>query len=458
MPETCIIGAGITGLATAWQLQRQGHNCIVLESGAQVGGAMQSIRRDGYLAEEGPNSIQLASSAVEDFLFSIPGVESALIEAKPSANKRYIVRHARTHAVPMNPLQAITTPLWSLGGKLRVLKEPFIAAAPPEPDQSVADFVTRRLGRELYDYAINPLVGGIYAGKPEDLSLRYGFPKLYALEQTHGGLIRGAFAKMKAAKRDPSPSIRKRIVSFKQGIHQLPQLIANALGSSVQTDVSIESIRQIGDTWAVRWNGQAQAFKRIILTVPAHALAKLPFETALTLPRIEYPPVSVISLGYRDSAIRHPMDGFGALVPARENMNILGALFPSAIFPDRAPAGHQLITVFVGGTRSPQLSTPDTDTLLAHIRPDLNQLLGIDDAPSFIHHKHWPLAIPQYKLGYEKVLRAIDTIEQQHSGLHLAGNYRTGISLTYCLENAISSPERLFGEPADYMKFRSDSD
>lgn len=339
----------------------------------------------------------------------------------------------------MNPLQAITTQLWSIAGKLRVLREPFIKAAPPEPDQSVADFVTRRLGKELYDYAINPLVGGIYAGKPEMLSLRYGFPKLYALEQEHGGLIRGALAKMKAAKANKGPKAKKYILSFKDGLQTLPQSIANNLNEPVQTGVSIESIRQIEDMWAVRWNGQVKAFKELIVTVPAHKLPGLPFEEPIRLPAIDYPPVSVISLGYPLSAIKQPLDGFGALVPEREDRNILGVLFPSAVFDGRAPEGHGLLTVFVGGSRSPECSSPDTDQLLKTIQPDLETLLGIQDEPSFVHHKHWPMAIPQYTLGYEKVLEAITRIEQQYIGLKLAGNYRTGISLSYCLESAIAS-------------------
>ena len=205
MPKTCIIGAGITGLASAWQLKQSGHQVRVLEAAPAVGGAMQSVQRDGYLAEEGPNSIQLGSADIETFLNRIPGLSEQIIEAEPAANKRYIVRSGTAQAVPMNPWQALTTPLWSLGAKLRVLKEPFIRARQDENEESVADFVRRRLGPELYNYAINPLVGGIYAGDPEKLSLRYGFPKLYALEQAHGGLIRGAFAKMKAARHAPDP-------------------------------------------------------------------------------------------------------------------------------------------------------------------------------------------------------------------------------------------------------------
>jgi len=216
MKRIGIIGSGITALAQAWQLTRQGHDCTLLESSKEIGGAIQSHRQGPYLAEEGPNSIQVNSHEVDRFLTSIPGLEDRIVKADAAAKKRYIVRNGALHAVPTGPLTTVSTPLWSLVGKLRVLKEPFIPAISPESEESAADFVRRRLGLELYQYAINPLIGGIYAGDPEQLSLRYAFPKLYALEQNHGGLIRGALAKMRKNGRSQTPKVRKRIISFKE--------------------------------------------------------------------------------------------------------------------------------------------------------------------------------------------------------------------------------------------------
>ena len=443
MPKTCIIGAGITGLATAWSLQQKGHTCTALEASDRVGGAMRSIRKDGFLVEEGPNSIQLNSAEIDAFFDSIPGLNEQIIEAEPAANKRYIVRKGKPRPVPMGPLSAITTPLWSFAGKLRVLKEPFIPAIAADTEESVADFVRRRLGDELYRYAINPLVGGIYAGDPEKLSLRYGFPKLYALEQENGGLIRGAIAKMKAAKKATGPKARKRIISFKDGLEALPRTLATALGQAVQTGVSIESIRSEGDQWIVDWNGQSETFDALIVTVPAHALAALPFEPSIRhelppLQTIDYPPVSVLSLGFKREQVRHALDGFGALVPECEHRPILGVLFPSSVFDGRAPEGEVLLTVFIGGERNPEYATEHTEALMGSVQPEIESLLGISGYPTFVHHKHWPKAIPQYKLGYGNILSAIEQIEAKHPGLTLAGNYRTGISLTYCLEAAIA--------------------
>lgn len=447
MPKTCIIGAGISGLALAWQIKRQGGNCTILEKADTAGGAMRSFRKGGYLAEEGPNSILLNNIEIEAFLFSIPGLKERIVEAAPEANKRFIVRDGKPHAVPMGPLSAITTPLWSVAGKLRVLKEPFVKAIAADNEESVADFVRRRLGNELYEYAINPLVGGIYSGDPEKLSLRHGFPKLYTLEQNYGGLIRGALAKMRQAKQATGPKVRKRIISFINGMGELPEMLASALGESLQTGVSIKSIRKVKDQWEVTQDSpegeRVEQFDQVILTTPAHRLAELPLDSAIcesleTFSEINYPPVSVLTLAYKREAIDHPLDGFGALVPECENRKILGALFPSSLFAKRAPDGEVLLTVFVGGERQPELATADTAALRDTVLPDIEALLGIHGTPTFCHHKHWPKAIPQYKLGYGTYLAKMDAFERSHSGLKLAGNYRTGISVTYCIEAALA--------------------
>jgi oxygen-dependent protoporphyrinogen oxidase len=442
MRRTCIIGSGITALATAWQRTQAGDACTVLERSTQIGGAIQSHREGDYLAEEGPNSIQINSREVDDFLAGIPGLRERIVEANPAAKKRYIVRNGRLHPVPASPWQALTTRLWSVRGRLRVLREPFIPAAAPDSGQSAADFVRRRLGDELYQYAINPLIGGIYAGDPEQLSLRYAFPKLHALEQNYGGLIRGALGKMREAKKHKGPKVHKRIISFRDGLAELPQLLASALGESFHKNVSIESIQQSGRLWTVNWNGQSRDFDELVVTLPAHALPRLPFsqevrDTFEPIEAIDYPPVSVLSLAFKRSDVAHPLDGFGALVPECERRKILGVLFPSSLFAGRAPEDEVLLTAFVGGERQPELATDDTETLKTTVLDELRDLLGVRGEPTFAHHRHWPRAIPQYKIGYGRLLDQMTKIESRFPGLKLAGNYRTGISLSYCIESAV---------------------
>ena len=447
-PKTCIIGAGISGLAHAWELRRRGGDCTVLEQSEQPGGAIHSYNANGYLAEEGPHSILLNNSEIENFLNSIPHLQSSIVESNPKAKKRFILRDGKLHPVPLSPLAAITTPLWSLKGKLRALKEPFIKAAPSDPDESIAGFVRRRLGDELYRYAVNPMVAGIYAGDPETLSLRHTFPKLHAFEQDHGGLFRGMIRTMRNARKNKENKPARRILSFKNGMAELPEKLTSALGESLRTTVSIESIRKSDEGWNITWSDTAgktnkDTFGQLILTVPAWRLSDLPVSPGLhaalgSLDTIDYPPVSILSLGFKRNDVKHPLDGFGFLVPECEHRQILGVLFPSSIFPERAPAGKVLLAVFVGGTRQPECATADTEALKAIVLPELKEILGICGEPAFVHHRHWHKAIPQYALGYDEQLAKMKQIEQNYPGLKLAGNYRTGISVIACIEAALN--------------------
>ena len=443
MIKTCVIGSGLTALARAWQLKQGGQDCDILEISDQFGGSIQSHRSGDYLAEEGPNSIQVNSSEVDNFLRSIPGYQDRVVTASDDSKKRFILRNGKPIVVPTGLLSAITTPLWSFSGKLRALKEPFIAPISPKKEESVADFARRRLGHDIYRYAINPLIGGIYAGEPERLSLRYAFPKLYALEQKYGGILRGSIAIMRADRKSNAPKVEKQIISFKNGLAELPQLLVAALGESVHANVSISSIQKIGAGWRVDWNGKINIYDEVLLTTPTHALDKLPFDESLQkalqpLLTIDYSPVSVLTVAFKRSDVAQPLDGFGMLVPECEGRKILGVLFPASLFANRAPAGEVLLTVFVGGERQAELAVPDKDTLLATVLPELNELFGTTGEPTFSHHRHWPRAIPQYNLGYGKVLAQMDAIEKRFTGLKLAGNYRDGISLSYCIEAAVS--------------------
>ena len=451
MPKTCIIGAGVTGLSTAWQLKKSGEEILVLESHKEVGGAIQSINNTGYLVEEGPNSIQLKSRQIEEFLNSIPGLREQMIDAESDAKNRFIVRNNRPCPVPRGPIELLSTPLWSKLGCLHVLAELFKVKRSDENEESVADFSRRRLGHEFYDYAINPLIGGIYAGNPEELSIRYAFPRLYALENEYGGLIRGMIAKLISRRKESAYKCSKRIISFKDGLSTLPKLIAQALGDSIHLGIKINSIESIKNKWIIKWDNQYEQFDRLIVTVPAHALGKLPFNNDLKnkfsqFCGIDHPPLSVLTVGFKREHIKHPLDGFGLLVPESEKRNILGVLFPSSIFKGRAPKGEVLLTVFFGGERNPDYATENTEKALATAMPEINSILGVIGPPTFVHLKYWKKAIPQYKIGYGRYFEALNLIEEKYTGIHILGNYRNGISLDDCLSSSIKFGTKIYNE------------
>lgn len=446
-PGTIVIGAGLTGLAAAVELRRAGHRVLVLEAGGRAGGAVCTDAADGFLAERGPNTLMVNDPQVGEFL-RVNGLEGEMVA--PRAARRFIVRGGKPLALPSGPAGAVTTPVFSLAGKLRILAEPFIPRGTVD-DESLADLVRRRLGPEMLAYAIEPFVAGIYAGNPEKLSARHAFPKLWNLERRHGSFIRGALR----LRRSGPP---QRMVSFRNGMRALPDALAASLGADLRLGAHVEEIVRGDDgRWRVTWREGGGASSdagapKLVCAVPAFAVPPLPWPGALRdglgiLDEIEYPPVTVVVHGFRRADVAHPLDGFGMLVPAAERRRILGTLFTSSLFPGRAPEGCVLLTTFVGGARQPRLAELGDDALDQDVCSDLRELLGLDGPPVFRRIYRWPRAIPQYNTGYGRILSALESLEAAWPGLHLAGNYRGGIAAGQCILNGMQLAARIAGAP-----------
>jgi oxygen-dependent protoporphyrinogen oxidase len=328
IPSTvAVIGAGITGLTAAFRLHQAGHTPVVLEASARVGGVIGAVRERGWLHELGPNSLLEGSSEVAA-LVDAAGLSVRRLYAAEAARQRYIVRGGKMVALPTSPWAFLTTPLFSARAKLALLGEPWRAKAPAEADETVADFVVRRLGREFLDYAINPFVGGVYAGDPRQLSVRHGFPKLHALEQEHGSLLRGALRR-----RNASGGPKGRIFSFPDGLEELPRALAAALGGAVRCNTRVESLRRVETHWEVQWrSGGGETGKvscaHVVVALPADALAALTIEGVAEVPNlaelrgIVHPPVVSVFTGFGRDEVAHPLDGFGVLMPEVEQGRI----------------------------------------------------------------------------------------------------------------------------------------
>lgn len=448
--RVAVLGGGITGLTAARELKRAGYTPVVFEAGARVGGAIGGHRQDNWLHELGPNSLLEGSAEVASFIDDL-GLGECRMYADSAAKKRYIVRDGRMVAMPTSLGSFISTPLFSWSAKLALLGEPWRRRGPADGSESVADFVVRRLGHEFLDYAINPFVGGVYAGDPTRLSVREAFPKLHALEQEHGSLIRGALKK-----RNSSGGPKGRIFSFAHGLEEMPLTLARELGDAVRLRTMVRTVHRHDDGWEIHSDNRGEpardTFAAVVIALPADGIAALSFENVpgasrlSALREIEHPPVASVFTGYRRSDVAHALDGFGVLVPEVERRQILGALFSSTLFPGRAPADHVAITTFVGGMRDPSLARRDDADVLQLVQGELVKLLGVRAAPVYTHVKRWPRAIPQYTLGYERFKTAITDVEAAAPGIFIGGNCRDGISLANC----IGSGRRLAAAVAAY--------
>ncbi len=442
MQKAAIIGAGITGLTAAFELQQRGVDCTVFEASDRVGGCIKTIVKDGYLVECGPNSI-LDTHPNLGKLIARLGIEGNKLPSKPEANNRFIVRDGKPIALPTSPPAFFKSNAFSAKAKLRLLREPFIKSKSNE-QESLADFVVRRLGQEFLDYAINPFVSGVYAGDPSKLSTCHAFPKLYALEQEYGSLIKGAIKGAKERKqRAEVASKDARMFTFDDGMEVLPNQLAAKLGDAVRLNTPINGFQKLENG---AWQVNGEQFSDVLLAIPAHVMPQLDAPFDLTpFEEIYYPPVTSLSLGFGLNQFMHPLNGFGMLIPKIENRYSLGALFPSSIFPDRAPCGMALLTVFIGGSQSPERALQDEDEILSNVLKDLHDLLGLDGDPEFKHYSVWPKAIPQYVVGYEQYLNQMKQIEETHPGIRFAGHYRDGISVANSMLGGIDVAERITG-------------
>ena len=470
MKPVAIIGAGITGLTAAFYLKRAGVPVTVYEAGGRVGGVIRSVRKDGFLAEFGPNTILETSPQIAQ-LVRDAGLESRKLATDPKAEARFVVRDKRPIEMPGSPLGFFTTKLFSAKAKLAVLREPFIKPRRDGVEESIGQFVVRRFNQEFLDHAIDALVAGIYAGDPDKLSLTHAFPKLKALEDKYGSMIKGQVLGARERKKtgevakDRAPKF-----SFDEGMQVLPDILAAGLGASVKLNTPVTRLAQTDGGWRVTTASGVAEFGAIIYCGTAYKLAELQIagapvsdpasreKTSAGTPgrepslqifsEIRYPPVASVVLGFRREDVTHPCNGFGMLIPKIERFNILGTIFSSALFPNRAPDGHLLLTSYIGGERQPELASLPPEKLTELVEKDLEILLGVSGRPVFTHHHFWPHAIPQYNVGYGKFKERMTEIEHQAPGMFFAGHCRDGISVG----DSIVSGVRIAGRVTEFVK------
>jgi oxygen-dependent protoporphyrinogen oxidase len=458
--DVIVIGAGLSGLVCAYRLKSLGVGVALLEKSSQVGGVIQSETLDGFLIERGPNSAQGTSELLT--LVDELGIAGELVEGNPKA-PAYIYFNGRLRAVPMSLPAFIKSDLLSVRGKLRLLQEPFISRRESQDEESLADFISRRLGSEIAERLVAPFVSGIYAGEEKRLSIQATFPLLANLESANGSLFRSAIRKMLEAKKSKRNNEqtdkprRKRSISFRNGMKVLPKTLAAKLGENLLTECSEISI---ADRWLQNEGSECRpaltdrfnlTFKRsgierqiackyLVIATPAHTAARLitpvSEEISRLLREIEYPPLTIVYLAYDKSAVANPLEGFGFLAAPSAGLNVLGCIFSSSQFAGRAPKDKALLTTFIGGARSPDAAHFHDDKLISKTHSELQKILGIHDEPQVVSITRWGRAIPQYNLGHAARVAKIEELTNQISCFHIIGNYLHGVSVGDCIKEA----------------------
>lgn len=430
--EIVVIGAGLTGLSTAFHLHRQGRDVVILEKADRVGGQIHTYHENGFTFESGPNTGVVSFPEVAELFQMLEG--SCQLEiARESSKRRLIWKDDRFHELPSSPISAITTPLFRLSDKFRILGEPWRKKG-TDPDEPVGALAARRLGKSFYEYAVDPFVSGVYAGDPMKLTTRYALPKLYNLEANYGSFIRGAIAKAKEPKTDRDRLATKKVFSAVGGLQRLVEALSKDL--RIITGANNLKVMPTADgQWSCTYNGTEEIVcRKVVTTVGAYALpALLPFIPEAQMQKMSnlfYAPIIQVILGVKNArGLDFP--AFGGLVPSKEQKRVLGILFPSSCFEQRCPDGGALYSYFIGGARHTDYLQKSDDEICEITLEAFHSMLKYpaDMQPDLLRifrHEH---AIPQYWSDSGERFATIEALQQQYPGLILAGNMRDGIGM-----------------------------
>jgi oxygen-dependent protoporphyrinogen oxidase len=464
MARIAIVGAGISGLCTGHYLVKQlsaagrAAEIVLFESESVPGGKMRTVREDGFNMEWGPNGFLTNKPHSLELVGSL-GIESRLARSSDLARKRYIYSGGTLHRLPESPPAFFKSKLLSLGGRLRIVGELFAPGPPEGVDESLGDFARRRLGPEALEKLIDPMVTGIFAGDPDRMSLRACFPLIHDLERKYGGLVKGMIALRKerrraGVKQEMSAGPGGVLMSFDAGVQTLTDVLAERLAEGLHLGVSVDRIERRNGRLLLSLTEKGLRGEidtdAVVVAAPAYAAAAIlsPLDAALgdALSAIPYSPISVVALGYDKAMLGNPLDGFGFLIPRGERRKILGALWDSSVFPNRAPEGKALIRAMVGGVRGPELAALPSPELIALTRSEIAATMGIAAEPvlsrAFFHEK----GIPQYLVGHGGILDRIDGRLAAEPGVYLNSNAYRGIALNDCVLQSRLAAERIATE------------
>ncbi|MCF6171480.1 MAG: protoporphyrinogen oxidase [Bacteroidales bacterium] len=435
--DVLIIGAGLTGLSCAHYLAQKNRDFLVVDKKAEAGGVIGTAHENDFTYETGPNTGVISHPEVADLFDDLKDLMTLEL-ADEKAEKRYVLKNGKWVALPAGLVGGITTPLFTWKDKFRLLGEPFRARG-TNPDESLADLVKRRMGESFLNYAVDPFILGIYAGDPAQLVPKYALPKLYNLEQEYGSFIGGAIKKKRKEKDPETKKASGKIFSVKGGLSNFVRALQKSAGP-VKCLPGVQNIRIEKNQNGYLLKGinaegsplEIQAGK-VVSTVGAYALRDLfPFITKENLAQIEklhYTRVVEVAIGFKNWKGR-PLDAFGALIPHREKRDILGIMFMSSLFQDRAPKNGALMTVFVGGVRRQELCELDDEAIKKLVERELKDLLELEAFdPDLLKIMRHAKAIPQYRADSQARYASIELLEKSFPGLILAGNIRDGIGM-----------------------------
>jgi oxygen-dependent protoporphyrinogen oxidase len=454
LKRVAIVGGGLSGLTVAYALTSRGEDLDVkvFESETRAGGKICTDYSDGYLCEKGANGFLDNKPRTLELCKEL---DIAPVRSNENAKKRFIVSGGKLNGLPESPPAFLRSSLISWPGKLRMLYDLFAPKGPE--DETVSDFVSRRLGREALDMLIDPMVSGVFAGDPYRMSIRSCFPRIKELEDEYGSLMKAMIRIGRERKKAREPGVSAapsgNLTSFYDGAQTMTDAIAGKLGDRLLLGVSVEGVERNGKNYRLNTSGGVFDADIAVLASPAFVtsgiLKDIDSVISKELLEIPYPPLSVVCFGYEREKVGHSLDGFGFIIPHKEGARILGTLWDSSIFPNRAPEGHVLLRSMIGGAKSPDLAMLDDEKLTNTVFDELNKLVELRSDPDFVKIYRWEKAIPQYLLGHGERVGLIEERLKSFPGIYLAGNAFRGVGMNDCVENGFRISDRIINDTKD---------
>lgn len=452
MKKIAIIGGGISGLSALHFIKTNlPDRCQVtlFEKEDRLGGTIGTDQTDRFISDWGPNGfldkVPLTLEMIEQL-----GGSNLLEPANPLAEKRFIYCHNRLNEIVPSPVKFMTSSLLSLKGRMRIAIEPFIKSRKNwDEDETIHDFVARRIGPEAAEIMVGPMVSGIFGGNARKLSLKACFPIMVEMEKEYGSLIKAMIAKMRAAKKDkskagdPSGSAGPsgpagRLTSFSGGLFTLIERFQDKYASDIVKSCGVESIMSIDNKYLIKFDhGPQQEFDGVICATQAYSAARIissvDSNIAEVLESIPYASIAVVCLGYKKEQIGRPADGFGFLIPRGQGKRILGSIWTSSIFADRCPEGMAQFRIMIGGDTDPEAVNLEDDELVEVVRSDFDSIMNITTKPEYQNIFRYRRGIPQFIVGHPDKMDRLDNYLKDFPGLYFTGNAYEGVSLNDCV-------------------------
>ena len=462
-----VVGAGISGLASAFRLEELGIRPLVLEASDTPGGIISTVRKNGFVFEGGPQFPRFPEP-VWRMIRSLQ-LENEFVAGDAKA-KRYILRDGHLHLAPFSAIGLLSTGLVSVRSKYLILSEAFRSSRPPDEEETLAEFVDRKFGPEVLDYLVDPVIATIFFGDAGKMGMGSAFPALVDWERTSGSVARGAIRAYRSKQKEQSKnrsfepsyanSVRLAVTealptlgSFRSGMATLPEKLADRMKGNIQFGSKVESIRAIENRnakpqtgWFLRLgNGDELLTEALVLAIPAYAAASLlescSPKLASLLNRIAYAALGVVSCAYRRSQVSHRLNGFGFMVPRREGLQTICTFWNSSLFREHAPDGMILMTSYVREKSGVQIADVPDDILSQTVHSENAKLLGITGAPVDRVVWKYPRALPQYTIGHSQRVAQIREALAEAPGLYLAGNFLNGRSIGDCAREGFRAAE-----------------